>query len=381
VSLTADRTVLAVAGTHGKTTTSSLLTMALRAAGADPSYAIGARLTATGTNAFAGTGDSFVLEADESDGAFLAYSPTGAVVTNVDADHLDVWGTPQAYEAGFVDFVRRIRPGGFLVCCVDDPGAARLASTGDRHGVEVTRVALADGPGAARADLLADEIELVGTTSRFVVKAREGSSAASVGSSTSGPVHLQVPGRHYVLDALAALAVGLRLGHDLPALAAGLAEHTGSSRRMEPKGERGGVLVYDSYAHHPVEISADLAGARAVAGSRRLVVAYQPHLVSRTRAFGTSMGEALGAADVVLVTDVYVAREEPDPDVTGALVARAVPLPADSVHYVADVAEVAERLAALAHPGDLVLTLGAGDITDVAPRLLELLSSRDGADS
>jgi UDP-N-acetylmuramate--alanine ligase len=150
---------------------------------------------------------------------------------------------------------------------------------------------------------------------------------------------------------------------------------------MEPKGERGGVLVYDSYAHHPVEISADLAGARAVAGSRRLVVAYQPHLVSRTRAFGTSMGEALGAADVVLVTDVYVAREEPDPDVTGALVARAVPLPADSVHYVADVAEVAERLAALAHPGDLVLTLGAGDITDVAPRLLELLSSRDGADS
>ncbi len=381
VSLTADRTVLAVAGTHGKTTTSSLLAMALRAAGADPSYAIGARLTATGTNAFAGTGDSFVLEADESDGAFLAYSPTGAVVTNVDADHLDVWGTVQAYEAGFVDFIRRIRPGGFLVCCVDDSGAARLAVAGERDGVEVIRVALADGAAAEHADLLADDIQLIGTTSRFVVRTGAGSSVASLGGTAVGRVRLQVPGRHYVLDALAALAVGLRLGHDLPALAAGLAEHTGSSRRMEPKGERDGVLVYDSYAHHPVEISADLAGARSVAGTRRLVVAYQPHLVSRTRAFGTAMGEALGAADVVVVTDVYVAREEPDPSVTGALVAGAVPLPAERVHYVADVADVAAQLAALAHPGDLVLTLGAGDITDVAPQLLGLLSSRPGAGS
>lgn len=378
VSLTADRMVLAIAGTHGKTTTSSLLTMALRATGADPSYAIGARLTATGTNAFAGTGDAFVLEADESDGAFLAYSPTGAVVTNVDADHLDVWGTPQAYELGFVDFVGRIRPGGFLVCCVDDPGAGRLATTGERHGVEVIRVALADGHGAEYADLLADDIELAGSTSRFVVRPGDGSKAAPV-LATSGRVELQVPGRHYVLDALAALAVGLRLGHDLPVLAAGLAEHTGSSRRMEPKGERNGVLVYDSYAHHPVEIAADLAGARAVAGSRRLVVAYQPHLVSRTRAFGTAMGEALGVADVVVVTDVYVAREEPDPAVTGALVAGAVPLPAEAVHYVADVTEVAERLAALVRPGDLVLTLGAGDITDVAPQLLKLLGSAEGA--
>jgi UDP-N-acetylmuramate--alanine ligase len=375
VALTADRTVLAVAGTHGKTTTSSLLTMALRAAGADPSYAIGARLTATGTNAFAGTGDAFVLEADESDGAFLAYSPAGAVVTNVDADHLDVWGTPQAYEAGFVDFVSRIRPGGFLVCCADDPGAARLAFEAERLGTEVIRVALADGPGAQHADLLADEVELVGSTSRFVVRPAEGLAPVPA---ASGQVRLQVPGRHYVLDALAALAVGLRLGHDLSVLADGLAEHTGSSRRMESKGERNGVLVYDSYAHHPVEIAADLAGARAVAGSRRLVVAYQPHLVSRTRAFGVAMGEALGAADVVVVTDVYVAREEPDPAVTGALVAGAVPLPADRVHYVADVAAVGERLAAVARPGDLVLTLGAGDITDVAPQLLEQLALRDG---
>ena len=380
VALTADRTVLAVAGTHGKTTTSSLLTMALRASGADPSYAIGARLTATGTNAFAGRGDTFVLEADESDGAFLAYSPTGAVVTNVDADHLDVWGTPEAYEAGFAEFVGRIRSGGFLVCCVDDPGAARLADHGERLGVAVIRVALADGPGASSADLLADEVQLVGTGSHFVVRESDQGSSA-VGETlkaSSGEVSLQVPGRHYVLDALAATAVGLQLGHGLPELAAGLAEHTGSSRRMEPKGERNGVLVYDSYAHHPVEIAADLAGARAVAGRRRLVVAYQPHLVSRTRSLGAAMGEALGTADVVVVTDVYVAREDPDPAVTGALVSGAVPLPPERVHYVPDVADVAQTLAGLSRRGDLVLTLGAGDITDVAPQLLDLLA--DGAD-
>ncbi len=384
VSLTADRRVLAVAGTHGKTTTSSLLAMALRATGTDPSYAIGAELTATGTNAYAGNGDDFVLEADESDGAFLAYSPQAAVVTNVDADHLDVWGTTEAYQAAFEGFVDRVRPGGFLVCCVDDPGAARLADLAARRGHEVIRVALADAAGAGTAALVADDLELAGTTSAFTVcpgAAAAGMIAPQVSSEADhalGRVQLQVPGRHYVLDALAALAVGLRLGHDLPTLAAGLAQHTGSSRRMEAKGSRGGVLVYDSYAHHPVEIAADLAGARAVAGDGRLLVAYQPHLVSRTRLFGAAMGEALGAADVVVVTDVYVAREDPDPKVTGELVASAVPLPADRVHYIPDLDDVAKAMAGLARPGDLVLTLGAGDITTVGPQLLGLLPDEAG---
>lgn len=364
VALTADRTVLAVAGTHGKTTTSSLLAMALRATGVDPSYAIGAELTATGTNAHAGSGDLFVLEADESDGAFLAYSPYAAVVVNVDADHLDVWGTPQAYQAAFVDFTERVAPGGFLVCCVDDSGAARLADTAARRGLEVLRVALADSPAAATADLVAADLALVGATSAFTVR------RADV---EIGRVHLQVPGRHYVLDALAALAVGLRLGYDVATLATGLAQHSGSRRRMEPKGEAAGVRVHDSYAHHPVEIAADLAGARAVAGAGRLVVAYQPHLVSRTRLFGAAMGEALGSADVVVVTDVYVAREDPDPAVTGRLVADAVPLPPDRVRYEPSLDAVPDTLARLVRPGDLVLTLGAGDITTVGPRLLHLL--------
>jgi UDP-N-acetylmuramate--alanine ligase len=378
VSLTADRRVLAVAGTHGKTTTSSLLAMALRATGTDPSYAIGAELTATGVNAYAGGGNDFVLEADESDGAFLAYSPHAAVVTNVDADHLDVWGTPEAYAAAFAGFVDRIQPGGFLVCCLGDLGAARLADLAATRGHNVVRVALADAPGSEQADLVAEDLELAGSSSAFTVRAAADAHAWLSPPAASGRVRLQVPGRHYVLDSLAALAVGLRLGHDLPTLATGLGRYTGSSRRMEAKGLRAGVQVYDSYAHHPVEIAADLAGARSVAGTGRLVVAYQPHLVSRTRLLGAAMGLALGAADVVVVTDVYVAREDPDPEVTGRLVAAAVPLPAERVHYVPHLADVAKALTGLARPGDLVLTLGAGDITTVGPQLLELLPDEPG---
>jgi UDP-N-acetylmuramate--alanine ligase len=182
-----------------------------------------------------------------------------------------------------------------------------------------------------------------------------------------------VPGRHYAVDAAGALVLGLRLGFAFEELEAGLGQFTGTGRRMERKGEAGGVRVYDSYAHHPVEIAGDLEAARALAGDGRLVVAYQPHLVSRTRIFGTAMGEALGAADEVVVLDVYVAREEPDPDVTGRLVADAVPLPAAQVHYVAYLDDVPAELLRLSRPGDLVLTLGAGTVTDVGPQVLALL--------
>jgi len=188
-----------------------------------------------------------------------------------------------------------------------------------------------------------------------------------------GRVTLQVPGRHYALDAAGALVLGLRLGFGFDDLARGLGEFTGTGRRMERKGEAGGVRVYDSYAHHPVEIAGDLEAARALAGDGRLIVAYQPHLVSRTRIFGAAMGAALGAADEVVVLDVYVAREDPDQEVTGRLVADAVPLPAERVHFVPDLDDVPAELVRLARPGDLVLTLGAGSVTDVGPVLLALL--------
>jgi UDP-N-acetylmuramate--alanine ligase len=351
----AGRRVVAVAGTHGKTTTTSLLTVALQAAGADPTYAIGGDLAATGVNAADGSGGVFVAEADESDGAFLHYRPHAAIVTNVEADHLDNWGTEEAYRAAFEEFVGTIDPAGVLVVCSDDPGAAALRAVAAARGLVTIGVGT-----EADADLRATHLRFVGTTSTFTVP--------------EGEVALQIPGRHYVVDALAALAVGRWLGHGFDELRRGLEGFTGTRRRMERKGEAAAVRVYDSYAHHPAEIAADLQAARAVAGEGRLVVAFQPHLVSRTRIFGADMGVALGAADEVVVLDVHLAREDADPDVTGALVAGAVPLPAGQVAYVPRFDDVPAELVARARPGDLVVTLGAGSVTEIGPRVLELLA-------
>jgi UDP-N-acetylmuramate--alanine ligase len=359
--------VLAVAGTHGKTTTTSLLTVALQAAGADPTYAVGGELAATGTNAGRGTGDLFVAEADESDGAFLVYRPHVAVVTNVEADHLDSWGTEEAYREAFEQFVGRVDPadrGGLLVAVVDDPGAAALRYVASSLGRRFVGVGESD-----LADVRAVDVVLEGTTSSFTVLDREDTTVRELGRVT-----LQIPGRHYVADALAALTVGLRLGYPFELLRAGLESFTGTRRRMERKGEEAGVRVYDSYAHHPAEIAGDLVAARAVAGEGRLIVAFQPHLVSRTRIFGTEMGRALGAADEVVVLDVYLAREDPDPAVTGALVADAVPH--HRKVFAPTLEEAARALVERARPGDLVVTLGAGNVTEVGPRVLELLRER-----
>jgi UDP-N-acetylmuramate--alanine ligase len=349
-----------VTGTHGKTTTTSMLVTALLACGADPSYAIGSTLNASGLNAARGDGPIFVTEGDESDGAILAYTPTGAVVTNVDADHLDVYGTAEAYAAVFDEFLDRIQPGGFLVACVDDPGASRLAEAATRMGLDVVRV----GQGSD-SDLRVTAAAFRGETSTF--------SVVSDGREL-GTVNLRVPGMTYVLDAAAALAAGLRLGFGFEELALGLAGFRGSGRRMELKGSAAGVRVYDSYAHHPNEITSDIDAARSVAEDGRLVVCFQPHLFSRTRAFGVAMGQALGAADAVVVMDVYPAREEPDGVTTGATVADAVPLPGDRVSFEPDRSAVPGRLAALARPGDLVLTLGAGDVTEIGPLVLAELA-------
>lgn len=356
------RRVVAVAGTHGKTTTTSLLTVALQHCGADPSFAIGGDLNETGSNAHEGSGELFVAEADESDGAFLVYSPHAALVTNVEADHLDNYGTPEAYRAAFDTFLDRVEPGGLVVVCADDPGADRLAGLAADRGLRAVRTGERED-----AEVRAVDVRFAGTTSRFTVVDR---------GETLGEVTLRIPGRHYVLDALAALACGLRLGFSFADLARGLGAFSGTRRRMEAKGEVAGVRVYDSYAHHPQEIAGDLQAARAVAGDGRLLVAFQPHMVSRTRIFGAEMGRALGAADVVVVMDVYLAREDPEPGVTGALVADAVPLPPDDVVLEPSWSAVAGHLVDRARPGDLVLTLGAGDVTLLGPQVLELLAER-----
>ncbi|MFC0860975.1 UDP-N-acetylmuramate--L-alanine ligase [Sphaerimonospora cavernae] len=361
------RTGIAVAGTHGKTTTSSMLTVALQKCGEDPSYCVGGRLVTTGLGADDGTGEVFVAEADESDGSFLMLTPDVAIVTNVEADHLDNYGDPQAVHESFARFAERV--GSILVVCADDPGAAALAPLARARGLEV--VTYGEAPAA---DIRTVDIVPRGLEVEFHVAGH-------------GGVRLAVPGRHNAVNATAVIAVALRLGLPFDDVKEGLAAFTGAKRRFEARGEAGGVSVYDSYAHHPTELTADLRAARDVVSDGgplrggplhggRVIAVFQPHLYSRTRFFAAEFGAALGLADEVVVLDVYGAREDPEPGVSGALVAGKVPLPSERVVYAPERASVPALVAARARPGDIVLTMGAGDVTDLGPRIVAELSAK-----
>jgi UDP-N-acetylmuramate--alanine ligase len=395
-SLMDGRRVTAVTGTHGKTTTTSMITTILLAAGAGPAYAIGGVLAATGAGAADGPGADFVAEADESDGSFLMYAPDVAVVTNIEADHLDNYGTESAYRASFARFLDRLKPGGLLVTSADDPGtrdlAARARAQGRRvvtfgespqAGYRVTHVATS---GMAATLSIARAAPAAGAGAGYgVTAAGTTGSGAGEGARTAGgggnqnpfrgldvALSLGVPGQHNALNAAAAFTAAVELGTD-PALAASaLAGYRGAARRLEPKGEAGGVRVLDTYAHHPTELAADLRAARGItAGTGRVIAVFQPHLYSRTRIFAAEFGAALALADEAVVLDVYAAREDPEPGVTGALVADAVP---GGARYVPGFADVPKVVAALARPGDLVLTMGAGDITRIGPLVLAELA-------
>jgi UDP-N-acetylmuramate--alanine ligase len=356
-SVMAGRRAVAVTGTHGKTTTTSMLTVALQHCGADPSFAIGGNLNESGANAHNGTGDVFVAEADESDGSFLAYDPEVAIVTNVEADHLDNFHTVEAYTQAFDAFAARVT--GFLVVCADDPGARALGERARARGFVVHTYGE-----ASDADVRVAEIDLTGSGVSFELVAR---------GRRHGRVTLRQPGRHNALNAAAAFTAGLGLGFASGELRDGLAGFTGTRRRFELKGYAGGVWVYDDYAHHPTEVAAVLTAARPLAGDGRVVAVFQPHLFSRTRIFASEFGKALGAADEVIVMDVYAAREDPEPGVTGALVASSVPLPPESVTFEPSWSAVPEVTAARLRPGDVVFTFGAGDVTLIGPEILELL--------
>jgi UDP-N-acetylmuramate--alanine ligase len=362
-ALMVGRRGVAVAGTHGKTTTTSMLTVAAQRCGADPSFAIGGDLNEAGSNAHHGTGDLFIVEADESDGSFLAYHPDAAVVTNVEADHLDHYADEAAVARAFEEFAATVRPGGFLVCCADDAGARRLAVAARARGVDVRTYGTAPD-----ADLRLDALVAAGTTSSY---------APVLDGRPLPPVTLAVPGRHLALNSGAALLTGIGLGLPEDRLVDGLAGFTGVRRRMELKGVAAGVRVYDDYAHHPTELVAQLEAARSVAGDGRLVVAFQPHRYSRTLAFAEAFGQALGRADEVVVMEVYAAGEDAVPGATGATVAAAVPLPPGRVLFEPSWSAVPAALAARARPGDLVLTLGAGDVTLVGPEVLRLLHAAE----
>ena len=355
-ALTVGRRLAAVTGTAGKTSTTSMLTVALQHAGADPSFAIGGDLAASGAGAHEGGGDVFVAEADESDASFLAFSPQVAVVTNVEPDHLDHYGNADAYFAAFGDFLGRIEDGGALVACADDPGSAALAVQAAERGIRVRRYGRAADADAVLVDYRPD-----GVGSRVVLRL----------AGVEHLLRLAVPGEHMALNALGALLAGIELGADPAELLTGLAGFDGVRRRFEFKGRAGGVAVYDDYAHHPAKVAAQLRAARdVVAGTGRVVVAFQPHLYSRTREFAAEFGKALALADEVVVLDVFGAREDPEPGVSGALIADAIPLPDGRVRFVPHWVEVPAVVAGIARAGDLVITMGAGDITVLGPEVL-----------
>ena len=389
-SLMVGRRVVAVTGTHGKTTTTSMVTTVLLETGAAPAYAIGGLLAATGTGAADGPGQDFVAEADESDGSFLMYAPDVAIVTNVEADHLDNYGTEQAYRASFEKFLERIKPGGLLVTSADDPGAKDLAIRARASGLRV--VTFGESPDA---DYRVTRVTTVGMETTLSVtadgphgQAQHGPNESVYGDSrphsfgsTGFELRVAVPGHHNALNAAASFAAAVELGISPARAAAALASYRGAARRLEPKGEAGGVRVLDTYAHHPTELAADLRAAREITGGTgRVIAVFQPHLYSRTRIFAAEFGAALGLADEVVVLDVYAAREDPEPGVTGRLVADAVP--GGAAHYVAEFTGVPKFVAALAAPGDLVLTMGAGDITRLGPLLLaEIAGTAPGPDA
>jgi len=367
-SLMAGRRVIAVTGTHGKTTTTSMITTVLLETGAGPAYAIGGVLAATGAGAADGAGEYFVAEADESDGSFLMYAPDVAVVTNVEADHLDNYGTEQAYRESFRGFLGKVTPGGLLVTSADDPGTTELAGHARELGLRVITYGTSATAGYRVTNVTASGMETTFLVTTGLVTTGLVTTGTGGAPGRGTAVRLGVPGQHNALNAAAAFAVAVELGIEPARAASALASYRGAARRLEPKGEAGGVRVLDSYAHHPTELAADLRAAREVAGGAgRVIAVFQPHLYSRTRIFAAAFGAALGLADEAVVLDVYAAREDPEPGVTGRLVADAVP---GGAHYVADFADVPKAVAALAAPGDLVLTMGAGDITLMGPLVL-----------
>ena len=386
------RDFVAVAGPHGKPTTSGMLAQALSVAGRDPSFAVGGVVRDLGTGAHLGAGRAFVAEADESDRSFLNYDPYLAVVTNVEPDHLDNYGTREAFERAFVDFALTVREGGRLIVCADDPGGLRLARAAVEHGVAVTTYGTAGPDVGDRGRLVGDAHVRVEITERradgtsALLTLWSGETATGTGPvrpedctlTGSVPLELAAPGDHVVLDAAAAWAAGLELGVEPRVMARSLASFGGTGRRFETRGEAAGVVVIDDYAHHPTEIGALLATAREVADVRggRVLVLFQPHLFSRTRTFADRFGAALADADVVVVTSVYPARESQEdfPDVTGAMIVDRIA--GCEARYVADRVEAARALADAARSGDVLLTVGAGDVTRLGAVILQRLGAR-----
>ena len=354
--LMSDSKSIAVAGTHGKTTSSSMLAVALQACGADPSFAIGGTITASGSNAHRGTGEIFVAEADESDGSFIEYQPFAAIVTNVEHDHVDFFATLESVAQAFRDFAATIQQGGFLTYCADDAGAVALSET-------VKSIELVSYGVSEVADLRIDQIELLtlGSRARAIWKGK-----------SVGHIELQVPGQHNLLNAAGVLATALKLGFPIAELLTGLATFRGTGRRFELKGTVHGVRVIDDYGHHPTEIHVTLEAARRYADEGRLIVIFQPHRYSRTKAFAAKFATELDLADRAIVLEVYAASEKPIDGVSSRMITSMM----SKGEYIPNFVEVTDSVIADAQPGDVIVTLGAGDVSSLAPIIVEGLSRR-----
>ena len=343
--------IAAISGTHGKTSTTSLLTVGAQKCGVDPSFAIGGNLYETGKNAHLGSGDLAVVEADESDGSFLLTRPGLAVVTNVEADHLENHGDLEGIFRAFELFVERIDRDGMVLICADDPGARRIGEHARGLGLRVRTYGTGTG-----ADVWVTGVSALSDAVEFDVTGLDG----------DAPRHVRVAsliGSHMALNATAALVLADELGLDVDTVAGAWADFAGVHRRFEFHGEGGRVRVYDDYAHHPTEIAASLGAAKAsLAGTGRLIAVFQPGTYSRTQTFAREFADAMAIADVAVVMDIFPAREEPIPGVTGATISDLIDLPAGSVVYEPSFGAVPERIAALARPGDLVITMGIGNV-------------------
>jgi UDP-N-acetylmuramate--alanine ligase len=362
------RYAVAVAGSHGKTTTTSMIALVLERAGLDPTAVIGGRLSAFGSNARLGRGELMVAEADESDRSFLKLFPTIAVMTNIDHEHLENYGGFGDLQQAFVDFANRVPFYGAVIACVDDPHLAAVVPL-------MTRRVTTYGLDSPAAELTATHVELapLGSTATIARRARRTSGDAPNEAVPLGTLTLAVPGLHNLQNALAAVSVGTELGLSFDRIADGLRDFRGVERRFELRGEPNGILIVDDYGHHPTEIAAVMAAARRL--NRRIVVAFQPHRYTRTAQLMNAFGPALAAADHIVLTDIYPAGEDPIPGVTlealAAAMRRNVTAPIVLAPKLADVVPAITRVV---KRGDVVITLGAGSIASVADQLLEALT-------
>jgi len=353
---------IAVAGTHGKTTTTSMVTSILQHCGLDPSFVIGGEISEVGSNAHHGTGEHFVAEADESDRSFLHYRPYIAIVTNIDADHLNTYGDVAGLTDAFAEFCSLVEPDGFVVMCADDPGARRLASRVAATGVRVQTYGEAED-----ATLRLSEIRSTASSVRYFA-ALEGASL--------GEISLPVPGRHLGLNSAAALLMSLRLGLPLAQVVDALAAFPGVRRRFELKGVADGVRVYDEYAYHPTAMTAALRTLRDVAGDGRLLVVFQPYRVYRTRDLRAEIAAALALADEAIIMEVFGPGEARAPGDGGIALTAAVPLPPERKSFIASWEDVAGEVRRRASDGDVVVTMGAPPISLMGDELLAALDER-----